>query len=289
MVTEKELKEIISKVLGEIGTTTKTEEVKKCRNEISDGIIEDITKDEIKDIYEVKNSVNKDEFLKYKKNTPARVGASRAGSRYTTKTSLRFKADHAAAIDAVFSDVGENFLEDNDLFKVETMCKTRDEYLTRPDLGRKISKEGIELIKDKCKKSPTVQIYVADGLSTTAIEANIKNTLPSLLNGLKSYGIEVGTPFFLNYGRVGSSDEVTEIVGSTLTCLLIGERPGLATAESMSAYITYKGYIGIPEAKRTVVSNIHKNGTPSSEAGAHIADIIKKALDEKATGQDLKL
>ncbi len=63
----------------------------------------------------------------------------------------------------------------------------------------------------------------------------------------------------------------------------------MATSESMSAYITYKGYVGIPESKRTVVSNIHKNGTPASEAGAHIAHIIKKILDAKASGQDLKL
>lgn len=71
--------------------------------------------------------------------------------------------------------------------------------------------------------------------------------------------------------------------------MLIGERPGLATAESMSAYIMYKGYIGMPEAKRTVVSNIHTKGTPAAEAGAHIAHIIKKILDAKASGQDLKL
>lgn len=290
MVTESELKNIISKVLKEIEPNkTLNSNERYLKNSISQGSIPDITEEEIQNIYELKNSVNKEEFLKYKKKTPARVGASRAGSRYTTKTSLRFKADHAAAIDAVFSDVEDDFLERNNLFKVSTMCKNRDEYLTRPDLGRKISKEGKELINEKCTKGQTVQIYVADGLSSTAVKANIENLLPSLLTGLKVHGIDVGTTFFVKYGRVGTSDEVSELIGSQLTCLLIGERPGLATAESMSAYITYKGYVGIPEAKRTVVSNIHKNGTPSTEAGAHIADIIKKSLDAKASGQDLKL
>ena len=70
---------------------------------------------------------------------------------------------------------------------------------------------------------------------------------------------------------------------------LIGERPGLVTAESMSAYMAYKPTVGMPEARRTVVSNIHKGGTPPVEAGAYIADIIKLMLDKKASGLDLKL
>ena len=82
---------------------------------------------------------------------------------------------------------------------------------------------------------------------------------------------------------------MAELVNAEVVCILIGERPGLTTAESMSAYITYKAYVGIPESKRTVVSNIHRDGTPSAEAGAHIATLIKKILDAKASGQDLKL
>ena len=148
---------------------------------------------------------------------------------------------------------------------------------------------GQENLKEKCVQNPTVQVFVADGLSSTAIEANIEDCLPALLNGLKSYGISVGTPFFAKLARVGIADEVSEVLGAEVTCVLIGERPGLATAESMSAYIMYKGYIGMPEAKRTVVSNIHTKGTPAAEAGAHIAHIIKKILDAKASGQDLKL
>lgn len=202
---------------------------------------------------------------------------------------LRFRADHASAVDAVYTDVSEDFLKANNLFTVKTRCNSKDEYITRPDLGRRLDEESVAILKEKVKKSPKVQVFVADGLSSTAIEKNIEDTLPALLNGLKSYGIETGTPFFLKYGRVGAADEVSEIVDAEVTCVLIGERPGLATAESMSAYITYRGYIGIAEAKRTVVSNIHKNGTPAAEAGAHIAHIIKKILEAKASGQDLKL
>ena len=130
---------------------------------------------------------------------------------------------------------------------------------------------------------------MSDGLSSAAIAANVGDVLPAIEQGLKSYGIDYGTPFFLKYGRVGAMDQVSEITGAEVTCVLIGERPGLITAESMSAYLAYKATVGMPEARRTVVSNIHKDGTIPTEAGAHIADIIKKILDAKASGTDLKL
>lgn len=286
MVSEKDLKEIISQVLKEMGTENK---IKEKAIEQTESDLQDITKIDLRDVIELKNPANRAELMKYKKKTPARIGISRAGTRYTTNTMLRFRADHASAVDAVYTDVSEEFLNANNLFTIQTKCHSKDEYMTRPDLGRRLSEESIAILKEKAKKSPKVEIFVSDGLSSTAIEANVEDTLPAIINGLKSYGIEAGTPFFLKYGRVGAADEVSEVLDAEVTCVLIGERPGLATSESMSAYITYKGYVGIPESKRTVVSNIHKNGTPASEAGAHIAHIIKKILDAKASGQDLKL
>lgn len=291
MVSERELKDIISQVLREMGTEGKIEEkiAEKVEERVTESDLVDITKIDFREVIDVKNPANEAELLKYKRKTPARVGIGRAGCRYRTNTMLRFRADHASAVDAVYTDVSEDFLKANNLFTVKTRCNSKDEYITRPDLGRRLDEESVAILKGKVKKSPKVQVFVADGLSSTAIEKNIEDTLPALLNGLKSYGIETGTPFFLKYGRVGAADEVSEIVDAEVTCVLIGERPGLATAESMSAYITYRGYIGIAEAKRTVVSNIHKNGTPAAEAGAHIAHIIKKILEAKASGQDLKL
>ncbi len=286
MVSEKDLKEIISQVLKEMGTENK---IREKAAEQTESDLQDITKIDLRDVIELKNPANKAELMKYKKKTPARIGISRAGTRYTTNTMLRFRADHASAVDAVYTDVSEEFLNANNLFTIQTKCHSKDEYMTRPDLGRRLSEESIAVLKEKAKKSPKIEIFVSDGLSSTAIEANVEDTLPAIINGLKSYGIEAGTPFFLKYGRVGAADEVSEVLDAEVTCVLIGERPGLATSESMSAYITYKGYVGIPESKRTVVSNIHKNGTPASEAGAHIAHIIKKVLDAKASGQDLKL
>ena len=295
MLTEKDLKDVIAKVLGEMGNknSNSSEIVSKVVEEVSSGVEEGELKDigaiNIKDQMLVNNPENVEEYMKLKQRTSARLGIGRAGTRFKTDVLLSFRAVHAAAQVAVFNDVPESLLEEVGLFEVLSECESRDQYVTRPDLGRKIGAEGIKVINEKCKKNPTVQIVVADGLSSTAIEANIKNILPAIENGLKGYGIEYGTTFFVKYGRVGSGDHVGELVNADVVCILIGERPGLTTAESMSAYITYKARVGIAEAKRTVVSNIHKDGTPAAEAGAHIATLIKKILDAKASGQDLKL
>lgn len=302
MIAEKDLKNIIEQVLKEMGTTAVTaDDVKSvlakapqtecstCVDDMRDEDLIDITANRIQDELFVPNPVNREEYMKYKQKTPARVGVFRTGPRYKTNTLLRFRADHAVAMDAVFNMVSEDFLKEMDLFSVQTEIENKDHYLTRPDLGKIINEEGVALIKEKCKKKPRVQIYVSDGLSSTAIEANVADTLPALIQGLKSHNIEVGTPFFVKYGRVGAMDHISELVEAEATVVLIGERPGLATGESMSCYITYGAYVGIPEAKRTVVSNIHKNGTPAAEAGAHIAEIVKKVLDAKLSGVELKL
>ena len=299
MLSERELREIIGKVIDEMGSNGKPnipaavgndfKASSSVKENVSDDQLVDLGDVNIKDQLLVDNPANREEYMKLKQRTSARLGIGRAGTRFKTDVLLRFRADHAAAQDAVFNDVPESFLEEAGLFEVTTECKDRDEYITRPDLGRKISAEGIKLLEEKCKKSPTVQVYVSDGLSSTAVEANTKNILPAVLNGLKGYGIDTGTPFFVKYGRVAAEDHISDILKPDVVCVLIGERPGLTTAESMSAYIVYKAYVGIPEAKRTVVSNIHKDGTPAAEAGAHVADLIKKILDAKASGQDLKL
>ena len=224
-----------------------------------------------------------------KQATPARIGIWRAGPRYKTETLLRFRVDHGIAMDSVFSDVSEAFLKEMDFFTVKTMCIDKDEYLTRPDLGRKFSEESVNTIKQKCIIGPQVQIYVSDGLSSKAIEANVRDIIPAIIQGLEEYNIKIGTPFFVKYGRVPAMDVISEITQAEVTCVLIGERPGLITSESMSAYIAYRAKINMREARRTVISNIHNGGTAPVEAGAYIADIIKMMLDKKASGIELKI
>lgn len=228
-----------------------------------------------------------DALSRMMKKTTARIGVGRSGPRLKTQTLLTLRADHAQARDAVFADVDEKVIRDAGLFTVQTLCDDKNTFITRPDLGRKLSEESVKILRERCAPNPDVQIYAADGLSSTAIEANLTKILPVLTDALKGMGLSVGTPFYLRFGRVGSQEHISEILGAKVVCVLIGERPGLATAESMSAYIAYNAYIGMPEAKRTVVSNIHKDGTAAVEAGAYIAEVIRKIYDQKASGVDL--
>lgn len=253
------------------------------------GEVPDLSAVDLKKEVDIPNPANLEELLEIKSRTPARLGVWRAGPRYKTKTLLRFRADHAVAMDAVFTDVPEELLEKAGLFHVTTMCSSKDEYLTRPDLGRKFTPETIQALKGKCTMRPQVQVYVSDGLSSTAVSANLNDILPALMQGLKSQGITAGTPFYVKYGRVGAMDEIAQALEAEVTVVLLGERPGLATGESLSAYMTYKGYPGIPEAARTVVSNIHRGGTLPAEAGAHIASLAVEMLRQKASGLDLKV
>lgn len=296
MVNERDLRTIIEEVLSEmnISVNKKEENVQTQENscpacQIEEGYIPDITEVDIRTQYLVEEPVNKEAYYDLKQFAPCRLGIGRAGARYKTDPSLQFRAAHSAAQDAVFSDVDQEFIDKMGFFSVQTQCDSKDIFLTRPDLGKKLNEDGVKIVSEKCKKNPMVQIFVADGLSSASVAANVADLLPAIIQGLKSYGTEVGTTFFCKYGRVGVMDQISEITGATVTCVLIGERPGLITAESMSAYIGYKCTVGMPEARRTVVSNIHKDGTIPAEAGAHIAEIIKKILDNKASGTDLKL
>ncbi|HEM6393199.1 ethanolamine ammonia-lyase subunit EutC [Streptococcus suis] len=297
-MNELELKEMIRSILSEIteapvvpekmDTPSSSHQPKQEDSQIEDGIIPDITEVDIQKQFLIPNAINEEAYRKIKQFTPARLGLWRAGNRYKTQTILRFRADHAAAQDAVFSYVSEDFVNEMGFIPVHTKASSKDEYLTRPDLGRIFPEDQQEIIKNSCKKNAKVQIVVGDGLSSSAIEANVRDFLPALKQGLKMFGLEFDEVLFIKHSRVGAMDHIAELTGAEVVCILIGERPGLVTAESMSAYLAYKPTMGMPESRRTVVSNIHKGGTPAVEAGAYVAEIIKKILDNKKSGVDLK-
>jgi ethanolamine ammonia-lyase small subunit len=295
MVNEKELKSLIENILHEMveGTSSGTQKSTAAGNGQAQAsgseskiTIPDISEVNIRKDLLVPEPYDKEGYMEMKEKTPARIGVWHTGPRYMTSTSLRFKADHAAAQDAVFSYVDEDFVKKNNLFPTATVCKDKDEYITRPDLGRQFSDEEKEKINKHCG-NPKVQIMVGDGLSSAAIEANLEDTLPAIKQGLKVNGIDVENDLFIKHCRVPAMDVIGEVTDADVVCLLVGERPGLVTAESMSAYIAYKPTVDMPEARRTVVSNIHQGGTPPAEAGAHIAELIKKMIDKKASGLDL--
>ncbi|MCT6923310.1 ethanolamine ammonia-lyase subunit EutC [Metasolibacillus sp.] len=219
-----------------------------------------------------------------RKNTPARIGVGRAGTRPKTKTWLQFRLDHAAAVDAVYGEVSEELLQKLNVSTVTTRVTDKEEYITRPDLGRRLSDESKEFIQANCKSNPQVQIIISNGLSASAIEENIMDVYLSLQQSLSNLNIEMGTTFYIDKGRVALMDEIGEILQPEVVVYLIGERPGLVSAESMSAYLCYKPRIGTVEAERMVISNIHKGGIPPLEAGAYLGTVVQRILQHKASG-----
>ncbi|MGE6414154.1 ethanolamine ammonia-lyase subunit EutC [Planococcus kocurii] len=222
-----------------------------------------------------------------RRQTPARIVVGRAGTRAKTDTWLKFRFDHAAAVDAVYGEVPSELLERLGFLQLHSKVVDKEEYIRRPDLGRRLSDESIATIKEKCKPSATVQIVASNGLSAKAIEENMEDVYLSFDQSLKNAGIETGTTFYVENGRVALMDEIGEILQPDVVVILIGERPGLVSAESLSAYICYKPRLGTIEAERMVVSNIHKGGIPPVEAGAYLATVIQKILKYEASGVSL--
>ena len=258
------------------------------RLQAGDGVLPDLTAPESKAEITLEHMVNRDLMEQMKRKTPARIGIGSAGPRMNTRTYLTLRADHAAAKDAVFQEIGPSLVESLGLLPVVTRCGDKNIFLTRPDLGRSFDEENQQRIRQGCPAHPDVQLIVSDGLSSSAIAANAGRILPVVADGLRERGLRVGRPLFVRYGRVAAQDQIAQLLDAKVVCTFIGERPGLATAESMSAYIAYRATVGMPEARRTVVSNIHRDGIPAVEAGAYIVDLIALILEKGASGVELK-
>ena len=300
-MTKQELTNMVAEILSQMhgeempmvkGSDYKTLVLQQDKKENccpAGGFVPDVTALDLRKLYLVENAADEGKFRKMKLKTPARLGCGKAGARYKTLTMLRFRADHAAAQDAVFSEMDADFAKRNDLLPVKTRCETKDEYLTRPDLGRCFDEHNAKTIKGVIDTPPRVQIVIGDGLSSAAVAANAMDCMAAIRDGLKLKGIETGKAIFVKYCRVGAGDAIGDITGCELVCMLVGERPGLVTDKSMSVYITYKPHTGVSESSRTVVSNIHAQGTPAVEAGAYVAELIEKILKKKVSGVGLHL
>lgn len=256
---------------------------------MKDDMVNDISTLDLTDRVTVDNPNDFQSCVHLKKSTAARICVGKAGTRLKTETYLRFRADHAVAMDAVWSEVDENVIDQMGFYKVQSLCKNKDEYITRPDLGRRFSEETIEAIRTSCRHNIDVQIIAGDGLSSPAITQNLPDIYPMIIDGLKEKGYTVGDPIYVKFARVATMDRISEALDAKITIILIGERPGLATGESLSAYMAYESSTKKPESQRTVVSNIHKNGMPPVEAGAQIITIVDAMMEAKTSGIDLKL
>ena len=229
-----------------------------------------------------------------REQTPARLMEGRSGTSYRTATQLQLRADHAAARDAVQAELdlsanlGQEFIERWQLFEVSTRATSKSEYLLRPDLGRAFDEAARSAIRDECTHSSDLQIVIGDGLSVKAVSAQVPGLLPLLFERARERGWLAGRPFVIRHCRVGVMNEIGELLAPGAVVLLVGERPGLATAESLSAYLAYRPRRGHTDANRNLVSNIHSKGVSLAEAAARILNFVHIMLKERTSGVHLK-
>jgi ethanolamine ammonia-lyase small subunit len=216
--------------------------------------------------------------------TPARVAVGRVGPRYHTNTMLRFRADHAAAKDAVLSEVDPELLARLGMFEVASKAPDKATFLQRPDLGRTLSEEGRAELGKRIGRAPTLVIIYGDGLSAAALNQHLAEFHASLERALAARGIGHAPPFFVRRSRVKIMDEIARLVGAQAALFVCGERPGLGFADSMSAYYIYQPAAGATDADREVISNINPRGRAPADAAADVAAAIERILREKKSG-----
>lgn len=311
-LSESEIKDIVSAVMAEIGQVDKSDDPaprakqfdfgrhpKAVQGETSkrqhDGVntkppaankdtvgaLPDLGDNAVGRIVGVSDPHNPDVLQDFVASSNSRVASGRAGARPRTVALLRFLADHSRSKDTVLKNVPQAWVEKSGLLELHTEIIDKDQFLTRPDLGRKLSQSSIEKALKECQSGPEVQLIVSDGLSTDAVVVNFDEIIPPLLKGLENAGMKLGTPVFVRHGRVKVEDHLGELLGAKVVILLIGERPGLGQSESLSCYMVYSPTVAhTVESDRTCVSNIHAGGTPPVEAAAVIVDLAKKMLQE---------
>src|SRR5271168_1563980 len=231
---------------------------------------------------------------KIRARTPARILVGRAGPAYRTETQLRLREDHAAARDAVRAELdvsaafGAEFAARWKLFEVRTRATSKDEYLQHPSLGRAFDDASRSEIVRRCAAERDVQIASGDGLSVPAIGAQVPRLLPLLVEGAGTRGWSVGQTFIIHRCRVGIVNEIGELLRPRVVLLLIGERPGLATAESLSGYMAFQPDRTHSDANRNLISNIHSRGLSAEEAAARILNLCAQMLRLRISGVALK-
>jgi ethanolamine ammonia-lyase small subunit len=231
---------------------------------------------------------------KLRAQTPARLLAGRSGAAYRTATQLDLREAHAAARDAVraelnlFSDLGEDFVRKWNLFEVFSQAASKDQYLLRPDFGRHLNEASRTEVINHCAPGRDLQVAIGDGLSVTAVTRQIPRLLPLLCNSAQSRGYSIGAIPVIHHCRVGILNELGELLKPTVVVLLIGERPGLATSESLSAYMAYRPKATDTDANRNLISNIHARGVSPEHAAQRILNLAASMMKTHKSGFQLR-
>ncbi len=243
-----------------------------------------------------KNEIaRQDPWEMLKKFTDARIALGRTGVSIPVKENLQFKMAHAFARDAIYTKMDMDALArgmdhlDHPYCFLHSRAENREQYLQRPDLGRMLSADGFSTMEEASgDKSYDICINIADGLSATAVNLHSIALLHEILPLLKATGFSVSPVCLIEQGRVAIGDETGSYFQAKLSIILIGERPGLSSPDSLGVYITYHPQKGNTDAMRNCVSNIRPKGLSYSAAADKIVYLIKESIRLQISGVALK-
>ena len=229
-----------------------------------------------------------DPWAALRRHTPARISLGRAGTSLPTAEVLRFAAAHALARDAVHLPLDVDVLladldaQGLDVTQVTSRASSRAQYLTRPDLGRQLAVDSRDALAPDADAG--LCIVIGDGLSAVAAQ---RHAAP-LLAALRTNGLDIGRAVVATQARVALGDEIGERLGASAVLVLLGERPGLSSPDSLGAYLTWAPKIGRADSQRNCVSNIRPEGLPLADAAARIAWLVRESRRRRVTGIALK-
>jgi ethanolamine ammonia-lyase small subunit len=233
-----------------------------------------------------------DPLAQLKEFTAARIGIGRAGVSIPLKQSLEFKLAHAHARDAVYSELDIDKLSEElkqfelPVLQLHSQAVYREQYLQRPDLGRQLDQESIEILDGY--NNYDITIIMADGLSANAVNNNAIGLLKILIPQLQSAELKFAPICLVKQGRVAIADDIGMHLQAKLSLILIGERPGLSSADSVGAYITFNPQTGLTDESRNCISNIRPHGLNFRSASKKIFYLIQEAFKRKLSGVGLK-
>ncbi|WP_163132906.1 ethanolamine ammonia-lyase subunit EutC [Agarivorans sp. Alg241-V36] len=225
--------------------------------------------------------------------TDARIALGRAGSSLPTQAHLQFQLDHAKARDAVLTPLDYSVLIGRlagfnlGVQHLQSQAGSRAEYLQRPDLGRRLNKASYDTLA-KHNNAYDIALVVTEGLSSRAISENAEALLAALIPKLKGLALSIAPIVVVEQGRVGVGDDVAQALGVKMVAILVGERPGLSSPDSLGIYFTYQAYPGIEEAKRNCLSNIRQAGMSVEDAAFRLSYLIEQANKLGYSGVALK-
>lgn len=272
------VREVVKSSLGASSSSCSTSSSEPPAERCDDHCAPPVRRERIADPVEVQRVVEA---------SPSRLAQGRVGTRYTTKAYVQLRAEHAIALDAVHSRIADDFATKLGLIPLSTKAKDHAEYLLHPDQGRRLDDASRERLQKQGTVGADVVVIVGDGLSAIAVEKQAPTLLPALSSALLGQGFSLGASVFVRHARIGVQDEIGVILRAKSTIILVGERPGLGTGDSLSIYTAFNPRLGQDNAEKNCISNVRDLGFPPAEAAAECAKLMRRTFDAGGGGVHL--